>query len=339
MIWLEQKYVNLISSRFRNFKQKRNSPFLVNASCVLCGDSKSNKHKARAYIGENNGKLFYYCHNCHASMSFEQFLASQDETLFKEYLLEKFSNDKKEPSLVIKHDIEKFYADDDGKGALNTLQKISQLSWDHEVAKYVRERQIPIEYYPKLRYAPDFNKFVNSLIPDKMNEKYHEGRLIIPFLDDKGRCFGFQGRSFVNNDFGKYITIMLTDKYPKVFGLDTVDKNKTIYVVEGCIDSFFINNCVAVAQGDLLSIKNVFDVNKCVFIPDRDIRNKQIMDRVKNLIEKNLNVCMLPNNFKGKDINDLILSGKTPLDIKKIIDDNTFQGLEAQLQFGKWRKT
>ena len=38
---------------------------------------------------------------------------------------------------------------------------------------------------------------------------------------------------------------MLDDDAPKVYGLDRVNENKKIYVVEGPLDSLFVENCVA----------------------------------------------------------------------------------------------
>ena len=40
--------------------------------------------------------------------------------------------------------------------------------------------------------------------------------------------------------------------------------------------------------------------------------------------------------IKQKDINDMVLSGIK--DIQKLIDENTFRGLEAKVRFKDWRK-
>ncbi len=47
MLWVDKKYLRLISSRFRNSKWKDDN--LLNHSCPYCGDSKKNEHKARGY--------------------------------------------------------------------------------------------------------------------------------------------------------------------------------------------------------------------------------------------------------------------------------------------------
>ena len=74
MEWLQNKYINLLSGQFRNFKRKNNT---INFSCPYCGDSQKNKFKARGYLFNKKGSYHYYCHNCGASKNFEMFLRDQ----------------------------------------------------------------------------------------------------------------------------------------------------------------------------------------------------------------------------------------------------------------------
>ena len=66
------------------------------------------------------------------------------------------------------------------------------------------------------------------------------------FFDENNKFFCFQGRSF-GNEKPKYITLKLSPDKSKVYGLNRVDKSKHILVVEGPIDSLFLDNCIAVA--------------------------------------------------------------------------------------------
>ena len=63
------------------------------------------------------------------------------------------------------------------------------------------------------------------------------------------KLIGFQGRALGSNSV-KYITVMLDDNAPKIYGLDEINKDLPVYVVEGPFDSTFVNNsvrlCVAV---------------------------------------------------------------------------------------------
>ena len=55
-------------------------------------------------------------------------------------------------------------------------------------------------------------------------------------------------------------------------------------------------------------------------------------------IEAGYNVCMFPDYIEQKDINEMILSGKTADEIQELINTNTFSGIEAKLKFSTWKK-
>jgi len=46
-----------------------------------------------------------------------------------------------------------------------------------------------------------------------------------------------------------------------------------------------------------------------------------------------------PDDIKEKDINDMILSGKTKDQIQTTIKNNTYQGNMAKIRMTTWRKT
>ena len=66
-IYVDQKYINLLSGQLERFTRKRDD--LYNFRCPICGDSQKKKHKARGYVYRKENLLFYRCHNCSASMS------------------------------------------------------------------------------------------------------------------------------------------------------------------------------------------------------------------------------------------------------------------------------
>jgi endonuclease V-like protein UPF0215 family len=178
------------------------------------------------------------------------------------------------------------------------------------------------------------------MIPDKFNDKVeNEPRLIIPFLDENKKLFGFQGRSFKKNGL-RYITIMLDESKPKIFGLDTVDRSSDIYLVEGPIDSLFIPNAIASAGSDLISQLQLTDLPKenMIVVYDNEPRNKEIVQKIEKTIEAGYRVCIWPISIEHKDINDMVLAGYTPEQVKEIIDECTYSGPTARLHFAIWRK-
>jgi hypothetical protein len=336
MLYIDHKFVNLLSNRLDRFK--RSSPTLYNFRCPICGDSQKNKHKTRGYIFEKQNKLIFHCHNCNASMIFGKFLEWIDPQLYKEYKTEKYL--EKQVQQPAKPDITKIERPRYLKGSpLRSLKKISQLPHDHPAKLYVVHRRIPPEVQYKLFYCPRFKQWVNSFIPEKFStEDGDEPRLILPFLDKEGECFGFQGRSF-KKDGIRYITIILDDSKPKIFGLDTIDFTKTFYIVEGPIDSLFLDNAVAMAGADL-GIDKIcgqdLALQNCVYVYDNEPRNVQIVKKMEQIVNRGYNIVIWPSSIEGvKDINDMVLEGYDP---KGMVKEFQFKGLEARLKFVEWKK-
>jgi hypothetical protein len=224
-------------------------------------------------------------------------------------------------------------------GPLKSLKKISQLDWDHPAKQYVVNRKIPNPYHAKLFYVSKFKAFVNHLKPNKFSSiDEDEPRLIIPFIDKTGAVFGFQGRSFDKNAKIRYITIILDESKPKIFNYDTVDVNQLVYVFEGPIDSMFIPNSLAMAGSDVnLEFLNIKPEN-IVMVYDNEPRNKEIMKKVEKSIEKGYNVVIWDSYLEQKDINDMVLAGKDPVEVHQLIKGSTYRGLEAMLMLKQWRK-
>ena len=342
MSWLEQKYINLLSNRLPRFTKKGND--LWNFRCHICGDSQKNKFKARGYLFAQNGEYFYRCHNCSASLNFKQFLNSVDPAIADEFAKEKFAEKSgliTAPKKPVEKDIGKFIKPKFIKyTALNTLKKVSQLDPAHPVKRYVMSRQIPSTMHFKLFYAPKFKTFVNSLIPDKFDihkeDFVDEPRLIIPFVNQDQQLIGFQGRNF-SKDGIRYITIMLDETKPKVYGLESVVLSQKFYVFEGPIDSMFIKNSIAMAGSSLDKLLDTYKSN-AVIVFDNEPRNKEIVRTIEKYITLGYNVVIWPDHIKQKDINDMVLDGIKPVDLKLIIDNNTCRGLTALARFNEWKK-
>jgi DNA primase len=226
-------------------------------------------------------------------------------------------------------------------GPLKGLKKVSQLSPDHRAKKFVDARRIPTPYHAKLFLCPNFKQFTNNLLPNKFDSesiKRDSSRLLIPFLDADKNVHAYQGRALDDSNL-KYITIILDESVPKVYGLDTVDFTRTVYVFEGPIDSMFIPNSIATAGGDLVSAVCTFPKDKLVIVYDNESRSKETVKKIDKAINQGYSVCIWPENIDQKDVNDMVLNGQSPEFIQYIIDKNTFNGLAAKLALSRWSKT
>lgn len=335
--YVELQYATMLSGRLERFKIKSTNPYRINFRCPICGDSKKSTHKARAWLIEDRvkGGLYFNCFNCHAPIGgLGNFLKQVDPMLYNDFVAEKYlKKTKEEPALPTKEQFKKPVFSSDH---LKKLKKISQLAHDHPVKKYIEKRQIPSDQHWKLYYTPKFVSWINSIIPNKLDTKFpDEPRLIIPFKDKEGKVFGVSARGF-NPKGLRYITIMFDEDMPKIFGLDTVDFTKTYYIVEGAIDSLFVENSIAMAGADG-NTTGLSNLENAVFVFDNEKRNKEIHKQIEKLIREGYSICIWPSSIEQKDINDMYMNGIH--NIKEIIDKNTYKGLEASLKFMSWRKT
>ena len=339
------KYAGILSTRLERFSVKEHSPYRANCRCPICGDSKKSKIKARGWILEKDNSAIYYCHNCGASHGMRNFLKIVDHNLYNEYVIDT-ALDKKarrelfQPKQEVKPlDTLTMKAPNFKKkgSPLLKIKKVSSLNYDHKAKLYVQKRQIPASEQYKLYYAPKFNEWVNSIIPGKLPKLENDSpRLVMPFIDKEGNLFGFNARAFASNEL-RYITIMIDEDMPKIFGLDTVNFDKKYYVIEGPIDSLFVDNSVAMAGADG-NASGLENTENAVFVFDNEPRNKEIVSRMERCLNKGYKICIWPEKVLDKDINDVILSGASPADVKRMIDDNTYRGLEGKLHLSYWKK-
>ena len=319
---VDSKYIGLVSSRLQKFKRVKSD--LYNFRCPICGDSQKNKNKARGYFYIVKNNTNFKCHNCGASLSFNNFLKKVDATLHKQYTLEKFKEGHTGRNFVTEEPVFEFK-----KPVFRKKLNLPKASEDTDARKYLENRRInPKKFY----FADTFKRWVNTQKQTFDTIGRDESRIIIPMYDRDKNLIGFQGRSLIPNPV-KYITVMLDEEAPKIYGLETINEELPIYVVEGPFDSTFVDNSVALcgSDGDLGYLKG----SDLIFVYDNEPRNREIVGRIERCIERNQRVVIWPNHIVEKDINDMVLSGH---DVMSVLKLNTYSGLEAKIKFNTWKK-
>ena len=56
--YVDQKYINLLAPKLRNFKKR--GDFLWNFSCPVCGDSSKDNLKSRGYVYKRKDKFLFH---------------------------------------------------------------------------------------------------------------------------------------------------------------------------------------------------------------------------------------------------------------------------------------
>ena len=330
MSYIDTKYLNIISPYLQQFKKKGDD--LWNFRCPYCGDSHKSRTKARGFVFRKKNDLFFKCHNCGTGASLGNLIKTLDSKTYKDYIMERYKKGvetRSSPQPEFHFNAPVFRK----KGILKGLKSIQDLPDDHPARQIVERRKLPVESLSDLYLCESFFKFTNSIIKGKFPSLGGDHpRLIIPFRGEDGEVFAYQGRAF-GNEQPKYITIKIDADRDKIFGLDKVDKSKPILVVEGPLDSLFLDNCIAVAGADFSSMEGDLTV-----IYDNEPRNKEINKQIEKTIDQGKSVCLWPDTMVCKDINDMIILGYTKEEIQEIITNNTFSGVAAKLRFANWRR-
>ena len=272
----------------------------------------------------------YKCHNCGVGRSLANFLKDQDQHLYEQYIMEKFkegSTGKGTTTPSPKFDFKepKFVKRDTG------LEKISSLNISHPARVYLENRGIKdLDYF---YYCPKFKEWTNKQKKTFDTLRQDSPRIIIPFKDKQGNLFGYQGRSLAPKAKLRYITIMLDEEQPKIFGQDRIKTDEPIYIVEGPFDATFLKNSVAMAGSDA-DIRSL-GWSDHIWVFDNEPRNREIVARISKVIDRGDKVVIWPKNIQQKDINDMHLAGH---DVQTLVQSNVYQGLTATLKFNDWKK-
>ena len=323
MSFVDTKYIGLVSSRLSKFKRVKAN--LYNFRCPICGDSQKHKNKARGYFYQVKVNTNFKCHNCGASLSFNNFLKKIDPTLHKQYTLEKFKEGfaggnnfvVEEPKFNFKKPVFKKTLD---------LPKASEVKVARE---YLENRKLDAT---KFYFAAKFKEWTNTQKQTFDTIGRDESRIIIPMYDEDKTLIGFQGRSLGPNSV-KYITVMIKDDAPKIYGLDKIDCQKPIFVIEGPFDATLVENSVAMCGSDL-DLRS-FGWSDYIYVYDNEPRNREIVNRIAKTINRGDKVVIWPTTINQKDINDMVLSGQN---IMNVLESNTYSGLKAKIKFNNWKK-
>ena len=319
---IDSKYIGLVSSRLQKFKRVKAD--LFNFRCPICGDSQKHKNKARGYFYQVKTNTNYKCHNCGASMSFNNFLKQIDSTLHKQYTMEKFKEGFTGRNFVVDEPKLEFT-----KPIFRKKIDLPRASEVPVAKNYLEKRNLDASQF---YFAAKFKEWTNTQKHTFDTIGRDESRIIIPMYDTDKNLIGFQGRSLAANPKMRYITVMLDENSPKLFGLDTLNENETIYIVEGPFDSFFLENSVAMCGSDV-DIRT-FGWSDYIWVYDNEPRNRQITDKLSQSIDRGEKVVVWPKHIRNKDLNDMVNAG---VNVKDVIQSNVYQGLKAKLQLSNWK--
>lgn len=298
---LDYHVQEVLNSYFTN--PNIDNPLKYNFRCNVCGDSKKSKKKRRGYILKDKDPWMYFCHNCGYSSPVTIWLKEFFPLNYKQYIKEslmKNTNEtqKKKDDVIVKYfknkseikKSEKELEKEDVKHFVPILKGSSKLF--QKALKICKERMIPEDIY-KTWYVAVGGSYKN--------------RMIIPFYDNKGSIYYYQGRALYRNMLPKYMS--RRGDFNNIYNYFTVDKNKEIIILEGLIDSIFVENSIAMTGLKIEDMNlNKFSNKRFLLDSDKSGRKKSNELLIKGEYvfnwKKFIKEFGLPNKSKW-DINDV----------------------------------
>lgn len=240
--FLEKRYIEMLSSYVGSFSKKGGG--LYNFRCNICGDSKLNKRKKRAYIYfKSDNRFRFKCHNCDNSMLFVTYLKKYFPELYKNYLFDLVGEDNNGRLSDT--------SDTDNTSINNNVlidslfDRLDKLNIEHEAVQYVKSRYIDEKYLSEIYYLDDTSKLSNISDSYKKIGYYNEPRIIFPVYTKQGVFVGVFCRDIKGESKIKYISLHIKKEEDMIYGMHRVDISNIVYVVEGQIDSLMLDNAVA----------------------------------------------------------------------------------------------
>jgi predicted RNA-binding Zn-ribbon protein involved in translation (DUF1610 family) len=337
-LWLEEKYLRYLSGKLERFQQKGNH--LSNFRCPLCGDSETKKTKARGYCFAKQQTLIFKCHNCDIALPFAALLKRLAPQLYNEYLLEKLRDETYVPDSPI-------IASEAPVGDVLRPVHVFPLGDPNRlppvlniVYNYVAGRMIGRSGLARLYATTEARTWLTPLVGAEKSARTIDGEpyLIMPMILPDGEWYGAQLRMIGRKE---YITFRWSHAPLKMFGLDALNTDQRIYVMEGPLDSLFLPNSIAAMGSDLLSAMQILETSGVLhtsllrtYVWDNEPRNRDVRRHIETAILQNQSVVIWPSDYP-KDINDMVLSG---IDVIGTVSARTFSGLSAQLEFQTWKR-
>lgn len=296
----------------------------ISCRCPICGDSETNKRKKRGYILKGRDVWVYMCHNgdcvANEAMKATNFLKLYFPGLYSDYIREVFSTTNKNNKNISKNQyyqdiVKEEYDEINDTKHFIPIKKGNGKLFDKAI-EYCLKRKIPENIWKEWFVAIDGR---------------YQGRMIIPFFDNIGKIYYYQGRTLTDQE-PKYLNRRAIDE-KECYNIYNIDKTKPVVICEGPIDAMFIENSIA-TLGIKFSdkTKKILNEFKSYYLFDNDKDGKKYSKRFLE-DEKyvfNWNKFLKDQNIlvPVKDINDYILvSGKDKLtfeEIEKYFTNNVY---------------
>lgn len=338
-LYTQRIFADQVGARLEKFRVQSYSPYRANFRCPICGDSQKNKHKKRGFFIQKDNRLLFYCHNECGTIGFERFLKEYYGDIYTTYKFDLFKSMRDNKSYIPEDVIE----EPEEETIILEREIELDLATEHSIANnYIRSRKIPERFYDDIYFTDRFHAYINEIIPHKFPDvvaDVNEPRIVLPLRGYDNKIFGVISRSLSENAQSRYLTIKYDEDSPKIFGLDRINRNELAYICEGPIDSFFIDNCCAIAGTDGNPDTVFSNKTEYAMILDNQPRSPSVLKKYEMYINRGCQIVIWPRKIIYKDINDCIVKGGMTIpEINSLIRSHTYRDLKAKIMFNEWRR-
>lgn len=338
MFYTEMSYIQRISYTLERYKVVNINPYSINFRCPICGDSQTHKQKARAYIYEKKGQFKYNCFNCGVNFPFWVFLKDYYPNIYLDYKIDwmknKFGDNYQSISIP---DFSTKTEFDTSQFFLGT--QLSLLQDDNVFISYVKSRCIPFKYWKSLWGCSDINLITRQIDKYKNAKFVSEPVIVVPLYNEYRKFSYISVRTISPSSFMRYLILGLDEVYPKIWGLEFIDYNKPIFILEGQFDAMCVENALALlgtskAQSIEYLSNKINNIKDIIFVFDSDFRyNKEVRKTLERTISDGYSVVLFDKYFRFKDINEAITKGNWSFkDVQEYLSKRIFSGLRAKIE-------
>lgn len=325
------------------------APLKINCRCPVCGDSKKSRKKKRGYFLEGKEGIFFTCHNCGWSGGIKRLIREEWPHLEQDFVFSRFQNQMDHEKQKDENDPEnekwtatRLKSREQVETDLEKLiEPVSGLKTDHPVVTYIRKRMIPEKHLKDIWFTTSWPAAARTVDPDSYPEymqDWHQPRLVFQCRDASGKLLAIQGRALRPGDFPKYVTVKSDPDNPKIWGMDQVDLDRTVFLQEGIMDCFFIPNSAAILGAALGTVDDW--IPNRTWVLDDEPRAPQTVKHMEKLVARGESVvCWDREQTPDKDINGKVMAGTSPEKLHQYLLDNQVSGLQATLRIKNWRKS
>lgn len=337
---LPQDYIIQKFYQYAGFPKYKKIARTYEASCPVCREGRSwGKKKRCYYLIEDNAIC---CHNCGWYSTPLNWIKQVSGLTYEEIRAELENYDilpldlmQEQPKQIILQKQQTLPLD-----SIN-LFDISQIEY-YKGSQVVQDALATIK---ERRLDTAINKPMSLWL--SLTDYTHKNRIVIPFYDSNNNIIFYQSRALYSKDTKpKYLGKINGER--SLYNLNSIVSSLDyIFIFEGPIDAFFIQNGTAVAGIQEHSTKNftllqeqqiaAYRLYKKIWVLDSQWNDKASYEKTKKLIETGEQVFIWPETVgkRFKDINEMCIELSQDKVEPDFIINNTFTGLKAKLNLSK----